>query len=172
MTGWDRDVESWIVAHRIGFLNDPFRWLTYAGTQGAIWLVVALAVAVSTRRAQVLVAVAAADLVADVTTTGLQALFGRSRPLVATLVARPHSHSFPSGHAATSFACAVVLGALSPALRRTALGLAALIAFSRLYVGVHYPLDVLAGSAYGALVGLAVVRLVSSWTARGRSHAR
>ena len=62
--------------------------------------------------------------------------------------------SFPSGHAATSLAGAVVL---SFGLRRTApalLALAAAIAYSRVYVGAHYPGDVLAGLAMGGIWGL------------------
>lgn len=159
MLRWDRHLESWIVDHRVGLLDPVFRWLSYAGTHGAIWLGLALLFALVLRRAAVLVWVLVAEIVADVSTTGLQALFGRARPDVPTLVARPHSHSFPSGHAATSFACATVLGALEPRLRVPAYVLAALIAFSRLYVGVHYPLDVLAGAVWGIAVGAAVLRL-------------
>ena len=55
-----------------------------------------------------------------------------------------------------AFACATVLALAVPRLRWPLFALAALIAFSRVYVGVHYPLDVLAGAALGVTLGLAV----------------
>jgi undecaprenyl-diphosphatase len=66
----------------------------------------------------------------------------------------------PSGHASTSFAGAVVLTALVRRAAPALFVLALLVAVSRVYVGVHYPLDVVAGAALGAAVGLAAVWLV------------
>jgi membrane-associated phospholipid phosphatase len=60
----------------------------------------------------------------------------------------------PSGHAATSFAGAVILSYFLPRSAPYVFLLAAAIAFSRIYVGVHYPSDVVAGAALGAAVGL------------------
>lgn len=82
----------------------------------------------------------------------------RDRPAVAdpepaTLVELPATFSFPSGHATVSFACATVLALAVPRLRWPLFALATLIAFSRVYVGVHYPFDVLAGAVLG--VGIA-----------------
>lgn len=68
------------------------------------------------------------------------------------------THSFPSGHTATSIACATVLGTFAPRLRVPFFVLAVLIAFSRLYNGDHYPLDVLGGALLGLLVATAVLR--------------
>jgi undecaprenyl-diphosphatase len=68
-----------------------------------------------------------------------------------------HTPSFPSGHAATSFACA---GALAPYVtRRIAVALyvlAGLISWSRVYVGAHYPLDILVGAALGLAIARAL----------------
>jgi undecaprenyl-diphosphatase len=85
------------------------------------------------------------------------------------LVPVPHDHSFPSGHAATSFACATVLALAFPRLAAPLYLLAAAIAFSRVYVGVHYPLDVLGGAVLGIVVGLLLVR-VQTRIARGRGR--
>lgn len=71
----------------------------------------------------------------------------------------PGSHSFPSGHAATAFAAAVALAILVPRLRVAAIALAALVAISRVYLGVHYWFDVIAGAALGCLVGGALALL-------------
>ncbi len=156
--GWDRHLEDWIVAQRWAPLDRPIELLTYAGTEGALWLVVGAALAWPRRDTRLFATVVAADLAADLSTRVLQVIVGRERPNEPLLVGHPHSHSFPSGHAATSFACATVLSSFAPRLRAPLFGLATLVALSRLYVGVHYPTDVAAGAAWGGAVGLAVVR--------------
>jgi undecaprenyl-diphosphatase len=99
----------------------------------------------------VLLADAAAEGIAD----ALKAIVGSHRPRgYDPLVPVPHSPSFPSGHATVSFACATVLSALAPRAAPFFLVLAAAIAYSRLYVGVHWPLDVVAGSVLGAATAL------------------
>jgi undecaprenyl-diphosphatase len=97
--------------------------------------------------------------------TLLKDLGDRARPPVAhgdieALVSVPASASFPSGHAATAFAGATAIALLAPRLRVPVFALAALVALSRIYLGVHYVLDVIAGSALGIAVGFAVVALV------------
>ena len=72
------------------------------------------------------------------------------------IIAEQSTWSFPSGHAAASFACAFILTRFFPKHGHLAYIPAALIALSRVYVGVHYPTDVLAGAAFGTLVGWAV----------------
>ena len=76
-------------------------------------------------------------------------------------VATPGSPSFPSGHTSTAFAAAVVVASLHPRLRWPVLGLAGLVGLSRIYLGVHFALDVVAGAALGLSVGL-----VAAWLAR------
>jgi membrane-associated phospholipid phosphatase len=67
----------------------------------------------------------------------------------------PESASFPSGHSATAFATAVAVGLVYPRLRVPLLVLAALVALSRVYLGMHYATDVLVGTALGVAIGLA-----------------
>ena len=118
-----------------------------------------------------LVAVALADWSA----MGLKALIDRPRPPLRyaepkTLVPVPHDASFPSGHAATSFAAATMLAFAFPRLAPFLYVLAAAVAFSRVYVGVHYPLDVIGGAALGVLVAV-VLRLLLSRRADQRLEA-
>jgi undecaprenyl-diphosphatase len=158
LLGWDRELDRWVVGHRVGFLDPVAQGLTYVGTYGIVWLVVALAVALLRGRGAVFAWTLAADALTALTTNGLKSAIGRARPDVDALVGRPLTSSFPSGHAASSFACATVLGAFAPSLRVPLYVLAALIACSRVYVGVHYPVDVLAGAFWGVVVGLVVLR--------------
>jgi undecaprenyl-diphosphatase len=88
----------------------------------------------------------------------LKPLVDRSRPPQAigldALVGVPGSASFPSGHAMTAFATAGAVAVLAPRLRWPMVAVAAVIAFSRVYLGVHFWLDVLVGSALGLAVAL------------------
>jgi len=140
--------------------------LSWLGNYGVVWLAIAFALALLWRRPSLLVWVGLADLIAYLASAGLRAAIERPRPplrypQIETLVPLPHSYSFPSGHASTSFACAVVLAAATPNRRARALliALATLIALSRVYAGVHYPLDVVGGAVLGMAIGFALVAL-------------
>jgi undecaprenyl-diphosphatase len=74
------------------------------------------------------------------------------------LVRLPRSLSFPSAHAATSFAGATALGTLAPAFRAPLIAAATLMALTRPYLGLHYPSDVLAGALVGTGVGRIAAR--------------
>ena len=104
--------------------------------------------------------------VATVLANALKSAFDRPRPPVGhpeahPLVDVPHSASMPSGHAAGAFAAAVAVGLVHPWLRWPLLGLAALIALSRVWLGVHYLTDVLAGAALGGAVAYVAWRIVA-----------
>jgi undecaprenyl-diphosphatase len=124
--------------------------------------------AVLRRRPELLAHVTAAVLSADLIALALKQVTERPRPFLVRpdpepLLTTPLDLSLPSGHAATSFAGATLL---ARAQRHTALPffvLAALVAWSRVYVGVHYPLDIVAGAVLGvgvALLSTALVRRV------------
>lgn len=96
----------------------------------------------------------------------LKHLFARPRPLehfsaairshdIHVHVLGPHLHwfSFPSGHATTAFCAAVLFGGLYPKLAVPGVFLASLTGVSRIYVGAHFPSDVLAGAVIGTLSG-------------------
>ncbi|HEX5469843.1 MAG TPA: phosphatase PAP2 family protein [Gaiellaceae bacterium] len=133
--------------------------LSIVGFAGALWIVLAAALALGWRPYFLvpLLVTAASVWSADLAALGLKHAIDRPRPRLSIPEAHPlmgaGGDSMPSGHAATAFAGAVVLTYL---WRRGApffFVLAAAIAFARIYVGVHYPTDVLAGAALGAVVG-------------------
>lgn len=102
-------------------------------------------------------AVLLAYTLANLLTTAAKDAVDRARPEAArAAIELPTSPSFPSGHASGAFASAVALALLAPTLRTPALILAALIAFSRVYLGVHFPLDGLAGALLGAVTAAAI----------------
>jgi undecaprenyl-diphosphatase len=140
---------------------------TEIGRTGAVFLVLGL-LAVAVRRsrapgfAQLALAIGLAGLVNDHLVKPLAA---RDRPFVGqadvrVLGVRPDTHSFTSGHAALAAAGAAGLSAMWPAARTFAWILAALVAVSRVYVGVHYPSDVIVGF----LIGLMVARFAVGGT--------
>jgi undecaprenyl-diphosphatase len=113
------------------------------------------------RRAAPFVLVAVAVVVADASAGLLKVLVGENRPTEPDpLVTIPHSHSFPSGHTSTAVAGAIVLSVLVPRAAPLFAVLAAGVAYSRLYVGAHFPLDVVGGAVVGAATALLLLAVV------------
>jgi undecaprenyl-diphosphatase len=160
----DHAILEWMAAHRSGALDQVMWWLTVIGRGGGVWLVIAaLRSRFGRREAMAAWQVVAAVLLAWLITDGIvKPLVHRPRPEpIATLsvaVERPSTASFPSGHAAISVAAAWMLTAAWPSGAVAWWALAALISLSRVYLGVHYPSDVLGGILVGVFVG---------WFARG-----
>ena len=96
----------------------------------------------------------------------LKPLVDRTRPWLmveglAALVYEGDPHSFPSGHTSAAFACALAWwGTLPGRWQYAAVAVAVAMGLSRLYVGVHFPTDVLCGALAGAFCGWAAGRMV------------
>lgn len=126
-----------------------------------------MTLAILWRRPNVFLLVATTWLTMSLVNTLLKYAVQRDRPPTIILdpeplMEVPTTSSFPSGHTSTSFACAYVISRLAPRLTVYVFVLAALIGFSRIYVGVHYPLDVLAGAVLGLVVAKALLTLLEA----------
>ena len=173
----EQKILLWIQTVRQPWLTPLMRVVTHLGDGGALWIgvtAILLIASLACRRRgwsrpalRTGVTCAMAMLLTLILVNLLiKPLAARVRPYDAidrltALVGRQKDFSFPSGHSANSLTCAWVLWRISP--RRfgaPALALAVLIALSRLYVGVHYPTDVLCGALIGAALAEISVRLV------------
>jgi undecaprenyl-diphosphatase len=143
------------------------RALSWSGEHGAVWLAAGLVTAAADReRRGAWLRGTALTAGAHLVSMGVKRLVRRPRPAhVEPLVRTAGRHSFPSSHAASAVAAVVAYGALGPAggsLAKAAPPFAAAMCVSRMVVGVHYPSDVVAGAALGALLA----RLGVPWMTR------
>ncbi len=157
---------NWIQANlRCPFLDAVMPWLSIICDHGEIWILLA-AVLLCSRQVRGQGVAVSCGLALDLVTCNLllKPMFNRIRPFVLVpsvelLVRPPMDASFPSGHTAVSFAAVFALRASGSPLWKPALFLAVAIAFSRLYLYVHWPSDVLGGALLGAAVGWAGAKI-------------
>lgn len=146
-------------------LDDGMRFISKLGNDGMIWIVIGVLFLLMglkkrdwVRNGLLLLFSLLADLL--LCNMLLKPLFDRTRPYYVLgyepLIAPVGDPSFPSGHTAVSFAAATAIYAINKKWGIAAYIFAAVMGFSRLYLGVHFPLDVLGG----AVVGVVAAKLV------------
>lgn len=153
--GFDLPILDWIAENiHCAFLDTVMPLITMLGDAGIFWIALSVLFLLFPKYRKIGLGMGAAllmgVLVCNVT---MKPLFARIRPYdyqlehfgrtIQLLVATPHDFSFPSGHTLASFEAATVLLINNRKLGIPAMILAVLIAFSRLYLYVHYPTDVI-----------------------------
>lgn len=138
--------------------------ITALGNAGAIWLLASIVLIITKKYrkqgALLLIGLAASVLIGNML---LKNIVARPRPCwidtsVQLLIANPTDYSFPSGHTLSSAVSATILAKTDRRLGYAAIPLAVLIAFSRLYLFVHFPSDVLAAAVLGVVIGELIFR--------------
>ena len=153
----DGNILLWIQEYiRQDWMEGLGKGITMLGDSGWFWIALSLLLMVPRRTRWIgITSLAAIVIGALITNVTLKNLVARTRPYevvegLALLIEKQGDYSFPSGHTCASFAAAGVYWRMLPKKFGIPLViLAAMIAFSRLYVGVHYPTDVLAGLLIG-----------------------
>lgn len=165
------DANLFIAINRLphnAVLTRAMQTLSTLGWHGAAWAAGALALAARDgrrgRRAawEMIPALLATNTLVE---RVIKLYFRRRRPFITLVKAlvvgrKPGSWSFPSGHSATSFACASALSRRYPRRRGVFYALAGAVGFSRVYLGHHYPTDVLSGATIGEILSRSVVGLI------------
>lgn len=147
-------------------LNPIMVFITYLGDYGLIWIIIAVVLIAQPKYRKcgitMLLALLCGLIIGNVF---LKNLIGRARPCwidssVSLLVKNPTDYSFPSGHTLASFEGATVIFLYNKRAGVLAYILASLIAFSRLYLFLHYPSDVFAGIILGISIAVVIYRFV------------
>lgn len=148
---------------RCSFLDKLMPFITSLGTCGVIWgVVMVIFLRIRIYRKTGLILFVTLAVCALLTNLILKPVVARPRPChiapeVPLLIPCPMDYSFPSGHTMSSFAAAMIIMSANPMFGVFAFILAAVIAYSRLYLFVHYPSDVLAGSLFGLAVSCSML---------------
>lgn len=168
---WIQNIDAQILLFiqqyiRQDMMNWFWKGITFLGDGGWFWIVlgVALLIPKKTRKSG-FTALLALIIGSVITNLVLKTAVARIRPYDAVeglvpLVKKLRDYSFPSGHTCASFSCAVVYYKMYPDIKgKGAMVLAVFIALSRLYVGVHYPTDVLGGAIVGWLSAILALKI-------------
>ena len=153
---------------RTGFMDYIMPIISHMGDAGLIWIVLSIGLIIHKKTRKIgLVIIIALVLNGIICNIILKPMIGRIRPFdvntsIKFLINKPSDFSFPSGHTSSSFVVASVLFFRKSKLFVPSLILGILIGFSRLYLYVHYPSDVLAGLILGIVCGYIGHKIVAS----------
>lgn len=173
----NQGLRNWFFDAILPFLTDINKKPIALVIVGILWVLL-LAKGGRHGRIAALLLIPAIVLSDQLNSSYLKFIIDRPRPCdelanVHLLVSCGSGYSFPSSHAVNNFAGAIVLSYLLPRWTWAFFSYASIIAFSRVYVGVHYPSDIVAGAIIGTAIGGAVIilfRLTEEWWMR-RPHS-
>ena len=174
LDAWDRRLFQRLTRRDRRIVDTSLRRLSNSANRSILWFAIAALVALlggRRGRRAALRGVISIALTSTLVNLPLKYLARRDRPPMRRgdrplPVSLPGSFSFPSGHSASAFAFAAGVALEEPRLLGPILPLAGGVAYSRVHLRVHYPLDVLAGVMIGTTMGLAsepIVRIVREW---------
>lgn len=167
---FDNRIVSFFAGHRLPPLDILFTIITHIGTFIAVFFIISSLFMWHQHKREWIMPFWLGLGMAAVLSYLIKLFSMRPRPAVAlgiTAIAAVSSYSFPSGHAAASFSALPVLDKEYKRVRQVWITLAVLIAFSRLYLGVHYPSDIIAGALLGYFCGwLAIAVKDKGWFKR------
>ncbi|HSN58665.1 MAG TPA: phosphatase PAP2 family protein [Clostridiaceae bacterium] len=154
------------------FLDAAMPYVSDLGNLGAVWIIFSVILLTNRKYRNIGIMCLAALLLTTVIGEGLlKNIIQRPRPFaqfasIQPLIPEPSSFSFPSGHTGSSFAAATVIARNLKKAAVPALALAAAVAFSRLYLMVHYPTDILGGIILGVACAICAEILVKKYFSR------
>ena len=176
--GFDLPILLWIHEHlRSEPLSAFMEGVSFFGEKGWFWVVIIIFMFVfkKTRRVSIIAAVSVG--VSSVIGYAIKILVGRERPVfvsdaIVVVGEKSDSFSFPSGHTIMSFACALILLRYDKRVGIPAVCFAALIGFSRIYLGEHYVTDVIAGFLLALAVSTVVWIIAESISGNSKKRIR
>lgn len=166
----DRGALHWLAAHRTPPLTAVMRAATFAGDKLTLFAV-GIGLALTGRAGLELgLAMGLGSAAGGVSAQLIKRVVGRRRPSVRlegfeSIAGNPDEFSFPSGHSAASFGAVVAIAGHAGVAGHVALALVPLVPISRMYLGAHYPSDVLAGALLGTVTGALANLALHAWLA-------
>lgn len=173
LSEWDLSVFKLInVGLASPILDVVLGFITHFGST-VFWLVMAILLWITGKKEDAIL-LGTAIIVGGVIFLPVKLIFSRARPYMVLTdihaIATGSGYSFPSGHSKNIFSAAVVLGDKHKKYASLLYVLSFAVSFSRIYIGVHWPIDVVVGAASGWLVGIIVlkyktkiIKLAESW---------
>ena len=150
---FDNQILNFIIKNRISTLNIFMISLSYIGSQVAVFVITTILFISYSKYNKLKI------LLTVIITYILKFFIHRARPLVEVLIQKS-GYSFPSGHATAVFSLLPLLDKEFPRLKYIWFGFAIILLFSRIYLGVHYPSDVVAGAIIGYLIGTVMLYII------------
>jgi len=150
---FDNEIFNFLVNHRIDFLNPLIVGISYIGSELIIFLIGTSLLLFHEHRRKFILPLWISMILTGLIIIILKLLIARPRPSGFALMSFS-SFSFPSGHSALAFSSLPIIFKTFKKFKWFWFVLAVLIAFSRIYVGVHYLSDVIAGALIGYLIGV------------------
>lgn len=171
---YDKQIVSWVINNRILFLNDTFIWISFFGSALVIFVVTTSLFLWEEKKREWIPILWSGFLIAIAITWIIKFLAMRPRPETVIGIiplVKALGSSFPSTHAAAVFATLPILDKEFPIFKWFWIPLAIIIAYSRMYVGVHFLSDIIAGGLIGFISSSYIVHLEDKYKFFKRWHS-